>query len=719
MSLRRLLALSGVLFLSGCLYQIREQVDQEACRLAVLPYDRQAELPVEKKATDTKTVVGDGTQGISLQGQGTDIQTAAYMQADELPPRPADAQAPLELNLPTEIPGSEVHRIQLPKDPAAARRTIRRLYPKLEPLPPDPQPLPGPNGKPYTLADLQQIAATNSPQLRQAISDVHAARGNLIQARAYPNPTVSYLSQPSSDGSTSGVQGWSIDQVIRSWGKLKLAGAAAEMDLLNAELALRRARSDLSTAVRNAYFAVLVAKETVRVTKALARFTDEVYRLITGYLAGAQAAPYEPSALRGLANTARLSYEQAIAAYTYSWKQLVAALGLRQLPLTALAGRLDAAIPYYDYDVVLDHVLKNHTDVLIARNGLDKARYNLKLAQIAPFPDPDVNVGFLKDISVLPKQFTHTVSIGIPFPIWDRNRGNIMAAEAALYRAKEEPHRVEESLTNTLAIAYTAYRTNLKALEYYRVRILPDQVRTYLGALQRRQSDPMASVYDLVGAQQTLAANVSSYLSTLGSLWSSVVSVADLLQTDDLFQLGKPRTLPPMPDLDSLRAWPCCYTCPPPGSSGIGESESCSPVEVAAKHPLASSVESRLAGSVKTPPKTPPKPEAARPIPAAVVQPQAPADVKRASAQTPPTTTGSPQARAEAKQLMPLAFQRENSAVPAPGAAPRRELRPFVVGTDPYAAQAPAVSSAKLPSEAATTEKAPDGVIVLLAVPDQ
>jgi cobalt-zinc-cadmium efflux system outer membrane protein len=577
MSLQRLLALSGALLLSGCLYQVREQVDQDVCRLATLPYDQQPALPAASQSPP-KGSSGDRNYGgkTSQPSAGTDIQTAAYMQGGDQLARPADVRDRLDLRIPAEVPGSEARRIQLPSDPAAKARTIRRIYPKLPPLPAEPKALPGPSGKPYTLADFQRLAVENVAQLRQAASDVLAARGNLIQARAYPNPTVSYLSQPSSDGSTSGVQGFSVDQVIKTCGKLKLAGAAAQMDLANAELALLRARSDLATAVRNAYFSFLVAKETVRVNKALARFTDEVYRLITGYLAGGFAAPYEPGALRALANTARMNYRQSIQTYIYSWQQLVATLGLRHLPLSEVAGRLDAAIPYFDYDLVLSHVLRNHTDVLTARNTLEKARYSLKLAQVAPFPDVDVNVGFLKDLSVPPKQFTHTVSIGVPFPIWDRNRGNIMAAEAALYRAKEEPHRVEVALTNTLASAYMGYKNNLEVLEQTRVYILPDQVRTYLGALRRRQLDMSASLYDLVGAQQTLSTSVTTYLTTLGSLWSSVVAVADLLQTDDLFQLAKPRAVPALPDLDTLTPWPCCHTCPPPGAAGTCASAACS-----------------------------------------------------------------------------------------------------------------------------------------------
>ena len=219
---------------------------------------------------------------------------------------------------------------------------------------------------------------------------------------------------------------------------------------------------------------------------------------------------------------------------------------------------------------MLDRVLRNHTDVLTARNGLDKARYQLKLAQITPLPDVDVNVAILQEFVVAPKQMMPTATIGLPlFPIWDQNKGNIMAAEAGLIRATEEPHRVEENLTNLLATAYTGYKTNLDALEFYRHHILPDQVRAYRGVLDRRQVDPSVAFADLFGAQQTLATSVTTYLGILGTLWSSVVSVADLLQTDDLFQLAEPRDVPGLPDLEHLPPWPCCHPGVGSGSPAV------------------------------------------------------------------------------------------------------------------------------------------------------
>jgi outer membrane protein, heavy metal efflux system len=577
MTTRWLLAFSGLLSLSGCLYHARERIDEATCMLAAQPFDLQPTAPVESKPSTEPTPAAPEKKPEASRFPALDVQTTALTQTTK-DAQPPEGKPRLEPKIPPEVPGSETPLLKLPKDKAAAQRELQRIYPELPPLPDGPVAKPGPEGRPYTLADLQQIAATNSPQLRQAAADVETARGNLIQARAYPNPTVGWNVQPSNDGSTAGVQGPFIDQTIKFGGKLKLASAAAEMDLRNAELALKRARSDLATAVRNAYFAVLVAKETVRVNKALARFTDDIYRLhVAGQLGAGAAAAYEPAALRAQAYSTRLAYKQSIQAYVYAWKQLVSAVGLRQLPLTEVAGRIDAVLPYYDYDAVLAHALRNHTDVLTARNGLDKARYNLKLAQITPFPDVDINLSVLKEYALAPKQFVHTVTIGVPFPIWDQNKGGILAAEGALVRATEEPHRVEENLTTTLATAYTSYKQNLDALEYYRRFILPDQVRYYRGVFDRRQFDVLAPFGDLVTAQQTLAANVSTYLGILGSLWSSVVSVADLLQTDDLFQLAQPRELPALPDLDGLLPWPCCHECPPAGACQHGACNGCPP----------------------------------------------------------------------------------------------------------------------------------------------
>ena len=511
--------------------------------------DRQR--PAQKRARDDKLI------------------RASFNQIERADPGLAASQpGKFELTIPKAVPGSEAPLVTLPADRAERPAAVARLFPALPPLPEEPVPQPGPDGRPYTLADFQRLAAANNPGLRQAASDVEAARGLMIQAGLYPNPTIGYETNPDNNNTGSGVQGGFIDQVIKTGGKLTIAVAGARMALVAAELALKQTRYALATTIRGDFYTLLVAQETVRVNRGLAHFTDEIFRLQADLLGGGFAASHEPTALRSQAFIVRLAYKQSIANYIYAWKQLVADMGLRQLPLSAVSGQVDRLIPYYDYDEVLAYVLKNHTNILTARANLDQARYNLKGARVTPVPDVDVTAWLFKEHMIQPLQNYFTVQIGIPFPIWDRNQGNIIAADAAMIRAQEGPHAAEVALTTNLATAYATYKNNLFAMDYYRRNILPDQVRYYRGVFERRRIDPNAAFGDLVQAQQVLVADVTAYLGILGSLWTSVVAVADFLQTDDLYQLGKPLALPELPDLETLHAWPCPH---PHGASEAAE----------------------------------------------------------------------------------------------------------------------------------------------------
>jgi cobalt-zinc-cadmium efflux system outer membrane protein len=589
---RSVVLLSALALESGCSWAVREQTSATISELASQPFDLAPEpaqedarppeptrtggnpatsssTPRQKRAVpEASTDVLTSAVLSAPQGQGEPrnpsrepgLQPASWVQPRLEPIGPLAGQPRYELHIPPRLPGSEAPEIAISSDRTVADRQIQRLYPDLPLLPDEPKVQPGPGGKPYTLADFQHLAAANSPALRQAASDVEAAKGNVIQAKTYPNPTIGYMQDSSATNNTGGIQAGFIDQPIITGGKQRLGSAAAQKDLDNALLALKRARSDLSTAVRNAYFTVLVDIETLAVTRALAQFSDEIYRLQTGLLKGTQASPYEPTALRAQTYLNRLAYKQAIASYAYDWKALVAVIGLPQLPLSEISGQVDRFVPYYDFDELRAYVLKNHTDVLTARNGVRKAQYTLKLAQVTPIlPNLDVYAAIEHDYLNPPFGTFQTIAVGFPIATWDQNKGNIIAAQGALLRASKDIHRVETALTNNLALAYESYRNNLYAIEYYRRNVLPDLVRYYRGVVDRREAQPafaQQNFGDLVFAQQNLATNVTAYIGLLGSLWSSVVSVADFLQTDNLFQTGEQRELPSLPDLRRLQTAP-------------------------------------------------------------------------------------------------------------------------------------------------------------------
>jgi cobalt-zinc-cadmium efflux system outer membrane protein len=429
-----------------------------------------------------------------------------------------------------------------PKTQKEREQAINRLFPPLPPLGANPQPGPGPEGKPLELTDLQRLAMNSSPVLRQAVADLFAARGAAVQAGLYPNPRVAFEGDSIGNDLTAGQLGAGVEQTIKTAGKLQLARAAAEMEVREKEQALQKTQAEVMSRVRAGYFAVLNAQESMRVALAFTRFAEELYRIQVEQLKGAQVAAYEPLQFRVLAVQARAYLVQARNRYGAAWKQLASALGLPDMPPAELAGRIDMPVPDFREDDVLARVLTRHSDVLAAEAILQKARYQLRLAQVTPIPDVDARVTVQRDHTSVPTTTTTNVSVGVPIPVWDRNQGAIRQAEGQLARAREESLRVRAELTASVGDAHARYATNRQLVEYYRTQILPDQVQVFRRIYERYHLEPdKINFYDVSMAQQNLANSIRDYLAALGELWTAAVDLARLLQTDDLFQvMGDP-----------------------------------------------------------------------------------------------------------------------------------------------------------------------------------
>jgi outer membrane protein, heavy metal efflux system len=492
----------------------------------------------------------------SCQAQVNSGSPASQGTAPVQPPRQG------RLRIPDNLPGADVTPLRLPPISANNRQereaAIKKLFPPLPPLGPPLAAQAGPNDQPLSLALLQRMAQDANPALKQAMHDIEAARGSAIQAGLYPNPVFGYEGDNINQGLSAGQQGAFIQQTIKTAGKLKLAQAAASIDVLNAELALRRTQIEMASQVRSNYFAVLVAQETFKSAYALATFTDEAYAIWTEQVFAQQAAPYEPLQLRVLAFQARGYVVQARNRYESAWKQLAASLGTPGMPPTQLTGRVDAPVPVFRYQEVIDRVNARHTDVLSAANSVLRARYVLRLAQVTPIPDLHLQFVLQKDYTTPPNHLTQNVQVGVPVPIFDRNQGELRRAEAALARAELEGARVRNDLAGRLAAAFERYDNNRKLLDYYREHMLPDQVMAFRGLYQQYDLQPdKVNFSALLQAQQNLGQTVTGYLGVLGELWTSVVEVANLSQTEDLFAFGQGEAPPAVDGLEALVGLPC------------------------------------------------------------------------------------------------------------------------------------------------------------------
>ncbi len=555
---KRLAWLLVALLFGGCLYPVRRDVDSVVCELASHPLDVQPARPV-----DTLPAM-----------QGVPAKTGTLEPTPKTGPEKPETKPEIRkefreaLQMPPGLPGGK-EKVRLPPPEATEeekREARRRLLMPLPPLVPLPSPVPGPYGHPLTLAEMQQLAMSNSPVLRKAASDVEAARWAAKQAGAYPNPMFGYESDTANTGFTAGYQGFFIDQIIKAAGKLKTAEASALMNLLNAQLALRRAQTDLMSQVRSQYFGLLVARQSMIWYAELAKFTERLYNTYVKQAVGGLIAPYEPMQLRLFTFQARDSYVWARNHYLSVWKELTATLGLaEQLPLSEVAGDAEMAVPVFGWEEALAHVLRMHTDILTARNTLQRARYDLHTAQLAPYPDVDVRVLVQQDLPLARFGLVHSIQMTVPLPIWDQNKGNIRQAQATLLGATEGEHFTIDDLTSRLADAFDRYEANSVLARDSRERVLPDLARVYGAAARRIEASDVKDVtvnsLDFITHYQLYVAALTAYVGALQAQWQAVVDIASLIQTDELFRGTEGLEPPPEPDLRHLL--PCSHPCNP------------------------------------------------------------------------------------------------------------------------------------------------------------
>src|SRR5262249_13760162 len=168
------------------------------------------------------------------------------------------------------------------------------------------------------------------------------------------------------------------------------------------------------------------------------------------------------------------------------------------------------------------------------------------------------------DYTAAPNLLVHSLQFGMPVPIFDQNQGNIKQAQGLLAQAAAGPDQTRNTLTNTLADAYNRYTTARENVDIA-MQQLRDQIRAYRSLYSRRQSDPTNVGFgDVVTAQQTLAGYIAGYVTALGLQWTAVNDVANLLQTDDLFQVGGKLEMVPVPDLKQLTPGHGLTPCPAP-----------------------------------------------------------------------------------------------------------------------------------------------------------
>jgi cobalt-zinc-cadmium efflux system outer membrane protein len=390
-----------------------------------------------------------------------------------------------------------------------------------------------------TLEELQAMALGNNPTLGQAKAGVSAAAGRTHQAGLWPNPTIGYTGEEIRGGSYGGgQQGVFIQQNVILGNKLSLDRQVKTEEGKQAEAEMREQRMRVENGVRIAFYQSLAAQDMLEARKKLSEMAQDAVTTTRQLFNVGQAD--EPDVLQAEveADEAELAVTAAEQDQLRAWRVLTAVVGKPGMADTRLAGDLED-LPQLDAAQVMETILRDSPAVKIAELEASHADLEITRARRESVPDLSVRAGYLDNLEnvggVPPKAVGSEAfaEVGVNLRIFNRNQGNVEAANADRERARFEVERVSLTLRRLAAPVLQSYATSRAVADRYKGRTLPNAQRAYDLYLQKYQEGAVAYPQVLI-AQRTLFQLRTNYISALENAWLNAAALQGLLLTDPL-----------------------------------------------------------------------------------------------------------------------------------------------------------------------------------------
>jgi len=402
-----------------------------------------------------------------------------------------------------------------------------------------------PEGKLLTLDELQKIAAASNPTLRQAEAEIRAAKARQQQSGLYPNPSLAYTGDEIRGGSVGGgKQGFYVEQSILTGGKLRLNLEAFGKDIDLAIIEAEEQRIRVQTAVKMAFLRVLTAQELLDARRDLANIAQDALETERRLQNTGQADDTEVLDAEVEAERLRMAARMQENTLREEWRSLAAVIGQPDLPLTTVSGDLEHGWPELNEAQAMDAVAKDSPAIRIAAAAESRAQALLARAKREAIPDLLLRGGL---------EYNHETLASVPFakgwegiaeasvqiPIFNRNQGNVAAAQADSQRSADERQRIALTLRERAASIVDQYaNARLMAVEY-RDELLPRAKKAYSLMLEK-YGRMLASYPRVLDTQRKLYGLQLEYIAALETVWTNGIALEGFLLTDGLEAPARP-----------------------------------------------------------------------------------------------------------------------------------------------------------------------------------
>jgi len=400
-------------------------------------------------------------------------------------------------------------------------------------------------GTPVTLEQAQKMAGEANPTLRQAEAEIRAAKARQQQSGLYPNPTVAYTGDEIRGGSVGGgKQGFFVQQTVVTGGKLSLNRGIFKKEVKLAEVEAEEQKMRVESAVKMAFLRVLAAQELLYARRDMVAIAQDATETQRRLMNTGQADETEILGAEVEEQRMRMSARMQENSLREEWRSLASVIGQPDLPLTTVAGELEKGWPEVNEEEAVDAIAKESPAVRIAEAAEWRAQIVLVRAKREAIPDVQIRGGMEYNHELLgsapfAKGWEGIAEVAAQIPLFNRNQGNVAAAQADIERADLEKKRISLTLRERAASAVDQYANARLMATEYREEMLPRAKKAY--ALMLEKYGQMLAAYPRVlDSQRKLYELQIEYIAALESVWTNGIALEGYLLTDGLEAPARP-----------------------------------------------------------------------------------------------------------------------------------------------------------------------------------
>ncbi|WP_434149746.1 TolC family protein [Methylocaldum gracile subsp. desertum] len=385
--------------------------------------------------------------------------------------------------------------------------------------------------EPLTLSQILDLTLKNNPELVAARAQVQGAEGDLITAKAYPNPEIQ-MGAGESVARDAGVLrgalgGVDIAQPIELPYVRRPRREAGEAGVEAASASYRVVSLNVLTRVKQAFYNVLRQQELLRMTEANRELLESIRDKIRLRVEVGESSRYELVKAEAELLGATKNRESAALRVEQAKTALRAFIGGALPPKIEIVGELPSEIPPPDLDKLRDSVLQNHPALVQARAEVDRAKSQLELEQALRYPQPTIKAGVYRE----PHLEQWRVDLIVPLPLWNQRQGPIARAAADRARADALANQQQLSLVYELDTAITAFRIASQQIETFESGLLRE-AESALKVAEAAYRLGERGILDYLDAQRTFQAVRVDYINALFDKNAALLEIERLRAQD-------------------------------------------------------------------------------------------------------------------------------------------------------------------------------------------